>query len=199
MNLGTRVQELPDRGEVPALPGWRWIATPGHTAGHVSLVRRADRTVVAGDAVITTRQESLSAVLTQRRELHGPPAYYTQNWYAAAQSVRTIADLGPAALVAGHGVPIAEPELAAALRDLADRFERDELPERGRYVERPARADETGTVWVPPDPLPSAVMRIAAPVTMGLATLLIARRSWRSPRGLRRSPIGSSHPEGRDS
>jgi hypothetical protein len=163
------------------------------------LVRAADRAVVAGDAVITTRQESLGAVLSQRRELHGPPAYYTQNWYAAAQSARTIADLAPTSLVTGHGVPIAEPGLDAQLRDLADRFERDEIPERGRYVVRPARADENGTVWVPPDPLPSAIMRVAAPVTMGLATLFIAGRSLRFARGLRRSPTGSTHPEGRDS
>lgn len=199
LDLGTRVRELPDHGEVPALPGWSWIATPGHTAGHISLLRAEDRTIVAGDAVTTTKQESLTAVMTQRRELHGPPAYYTQNWYAAAQSVMTIADLAPSRLITGHGLPMAEAGLDAAVRDLADRFEQDELPERGRYVERPVRADERGTVWVPPDPLPSAVMRVAAPLSMALAALFIAGRSMRSPRGLRRSPIGSSHPEGPDS
>jgi glyoxylase-like metal-dependent hydrolase (beta-lactamase superfamily II) len=199
LDLGTRVRELPDRGQVPALPGWTWIATPGHTAGHISLMRAEDRTLLAGDAVTTTKQESLTAVMSQRLELHGPPKYYTQNWYAAAQSVMTIAELAPSRLITGHGRPMAEPGLDAALRDLAARFEQDELPERGRYVERPARADERGTLWVPPDPLPSAVMRVAAPVTMALATLFMAGRSMRSPRGLRRSPIGSSHPEAPDS
>lgn len=199
LDLGDRVQVLPDHGDVPGLPAWRWVATPGHTAGHVSFVRAEDRAVVAGDAVITTRQESLSAVLTQRRELHGPPAYYTQNWYAAAQSARTIADYSPEAIVTGHGLPTAGPNLPAALRDLADRFEREEIPERGRYVERPARVDEHGTVWVPPDPLPSAVMRVVAPVVMGLATLFIAERSFRSPRDLPHSPTGSSRPEALDS
>ena len=40
------------------MPGWRWVHTPGHTAGHVSLFRDADRTLIAGDAFVTTKQES---------------------------------------------------------------------------------------------------------------------------------------------
>src|SRR5215217_1633972 len=47
------------------LPGWRWIHTPGHTPGHISLWRDADRTIIAGDAFITTRQESAFAVALQ--------------------------------------------------------------------------------------------------------------------------------------
>ena len=35
------------------MPGWRWIHTPGHTAGHVSLYRDSDRTLLAGDAFVT--------------------------------------------------------------------------------------------------------------------------------------------------
>lgn len=76
-NLGRRVQLLPVDGSVPGLPGWRWIHTPGHTAGHISLFRDEDRVLVAGDAFVTTKQESFLAVATQRPELHGPPAYYT--------------------------------------------------------------------------------------------------------------------------
>jgi glyoxylase-like metal-dependent hydrolase (beta-lactamase superfamily II) len=176
LNVDGRVEVLPNGGVVPGLSGWRWLATPGHTAGHVSFLRERDGTVVAGDAVITTRQESLMAVATQQLELHGPPAYYTQNWYAAAQSVRTLADQRPSALVSGHGRPMSGPSLRSALIDLADRFERDEVPRRGRYVRQPARANETGVVWVPPDPLPRAVMRAVTPVAAGLAAFFIARR-----------------------
>jgi glyoxylase-like metal-dependent hydrolase (beta-lactamase superfamily II) len=176
LDIGDRAQPLPSDGTVPGMPGWRWLATPGHSPGHVSFVRDRDRAVVAGDAVITTRQESLLAVASQRIELHGPPAYYTQNWYAAAQSVRTVADVDPSVLVTGHGVPLAGPDLGASLRDLADRFEADEIPRRGRYVARPARADETGVVWVPPDPLPGALARGLAPVAAGVAAMVIARK-----------------------
>jgi glyoxylase-like metal-dependent hydrolase (beta-lactamase superfamily II) len=38
--------------ELPGAPGWTALWTPGHTAGHVSLLREADRVLVAGDAVL---------------------------------------------------------------------------------------------------------------------------------------------------
>lgn len=176
IDLGAGVQPLPSDGSVPFMPGWRWIATPGHSAGHVSFFRDRDRALIAGDAVITTRQESALAVVQQRIELHGPPAYYTHNWYAAAQSVRTVADLWPSVLVSGHGLPLSGPDLAPSLRALADRFEADEVPRRGRYVERPARSDENGVVWVPPDPLPGALARGLAPVAVGVAAMMLARK-----------------------
>jgi glyoxylase-like metal-dependent hydrolase (beta-lactamase superfamily II) len=176
IDLGDRVQPLPSDGSVPFMPGWRWKATPGHSPGHVTFLRERDRVVIAGDAVSATRQESLMAVAAQRIELHGPPAYFTQNWYAAAQSVRTVADLEPTLLVAGHGVPLAGPDLAPSLHRLADRFEREEMPRRGRYVLQPARFDETGVVWVPPDPLPRAVVRGLAPVAAGVAAAVLVRK-----------------------
>jgi glyoxylase-like metal-dependent hydrolase (beta-lactamase superfamily II) len=179
LDIGNRVQPLPSDGEVPGLPEWRWLATPGHSPGHVSFLRMHDRALVAGDAVITTRQESLSAVMRQRIELHGPPAYYTQNWYAAAQSVRTLADQRPTLLVSGHGRPISGQMVAPALKDLADRFEREEVPRRGRYVRQPVRANEQGVVWVPPDPFPAAMVRSVAPIAAGLAAVFVARRARR--------------------
>jgi glyoxylase-like metal-dependent hydrolase (beta-lactamase superfamily II) len=180
LNLGGWVTALPSDGSVPGLPGWRWLATPGHSAGHVSFVRDSDRVVLAGDAVVTTRQESLYAVATQRLELHGPPAYFTQNWYAAADSVRTLADLEPSTLVSGHGRPMSGPELRLNLRTLANRFEEVEVPRHGRYVRQPARANDTGVVWVPPDPLPRIAVKALAPIAAGVAAFFIARRRTRS-------------------
>ena len=87
---------------MPDAPGWRWIHTPGHTPGHVSLFRESDRTLVSGDALIATRQESMIAVVTQRRELHGPPAYYTGDWDRSRDAVRALAALSPELLVPGH-------------------------------------------------------------------------------------------------
>ena len=69
--------------------------TPGHTPGHVSLWRADDQAVIAGDAFITTSQESVYAVMTQREELHGPPQYFTTDWDAAKLSVQKLADLNP--------------------------------------------------------------------------------------------------------
>src|SRR5690606_21461476 len=95
VNVGARLRPLPPDGSVPPLAGWRWIHTPGHTPGHVSLWRESDRTLIAGDAFVTTAQESVYAVALQKPELHGPPTYYTQDFVAAAESVRRLAALAP--------------------------------------------------------------------------------------------------------
>jgi glyoxylase-like metal-dependent hydrolase (beta-lactamase superfamily II) len=70
------LRELPAHGHVPVMPGWRWIHTAGHSPGHISLWCEADRTLIAGDAFITTAQESAYAVFAQKPELHGPPMYH---------------------------------------------------------------------------------------------------------------------------
>jgi hypothetical protein len=46
----------------------------------VSIWREEDRALIAGDAFITTDQESAYAVLRQEPELHGPPQYFTPDW-----------------------------------------------------------------------------------------------------------------------
>src|ERR671919_701782 len=90
-----RIRPLPVDGSIPAMPGWRWIHTPGHSPGHVSLFRDSDRTLIAGDAFVTTKQESAIAALTNRPEIHGPPAYFTPDWTASRRSVERLAALEP--------------------------------------------------------------------------------------------------------
>jgi len=134
IDLGPRVQPLPEDGSVPHLPGWRWIHTPGHTAGHVSFFRESDRCLIAGDAFVTTKQESLYAVATQREEVHGPPAYFTPDWAAARRSVEALARLRPEIAATGHGVPMRGEALRRELDDLALRFDEIAVPSQGRYV-----------------------------------------------------------------
>jgi glyoxylase-like metal-dependent hydrolase (beta-lactamase superfamily II) len=126
-DFGTLVHALPENGEVPWLKEWRWMATPGHTRGHVSFVRDEDRVIVAGDAVVTTRQESTIDVMTQREVVSRPPAYFTPDWETAGRSVRAIAAWEPELLATGHGRPMRGPEMRRQLHDLADHFE-DEIP-----------------------------------------------------------------------
>lgn len=71
IDLGERMRPLLADGAISGMPGWCCIHTPGHTAGPVALFRHADRTLIAGDAFVTTKQESALAVLTQREEVHG--------------------------------------------------------------------------------------------------------------------------------
>ncbi|GJE29196.1 hypothetical protein LKMONMHP_4075 [Methylobacterium organophilum] len=68
------------------------------------------------------------------------PRILTLDWDAAGASVRFLASLKPERAITGHGRPLHGPDLQRALDALAQDFERVAAPERGRYVERPARA-----------------------------------------------------------
>ena len=129
------IRTLPDDGSVPGMPGWTWIHTRGHAPGHVSLWRATDRTLIAGDAFITTKQESAYAVATQRPEIHGPPMYFTPDWASAANSVRRLAALEPELVVTGHGRALRGEEMREGLHLLADNFESIAMPKHGRYVD----------------------------------------------------------------
>jgi len=127
-----------DEDEVPAMPGWRWLHTPGHSPGHVSLWRESDRVLIAGDAFITTNQESAYSVAAQKPELHGPPRFYTPDWERAADSVRRLAALEPEFVITGHGPPMRGPGMRAALKLLARDFERIAVPENVRRAQAAA-------------------------------------------------------------
>jgi len=134
INLGNRVHALPEDGSIPPLPDWKWVHTPGHTAGHISLFREQDRFLIAGDAFTTVKQESFLAVLTQEKEIHGPPQYFTVDWEQARQSVSRLAALEPAAAVTGHGLPMRGEELRNSLQRLVQQFDALAIPKQGRYV-----------------------------------------------------------------
>ncbi|MFL5578043.1 MAG: MBL fold metallo-hydrolase [Gemmatimonadaceae bacterium] len=179
IDLGERVRTLPEDGAVPGMPGWRWVHTPGHAPGHVSLFRDGDRALIAGDAFTTTKQESLVAALTQRKEIHGPPAYYTIDWDEARESVRRLADLHPTLAATGHGVPMRGIPMQLGLDELARDFDRLARPARGRYVREPAVADESGVLTVPPavpDQLARVLTGVAVAAAAGVAVAAMRRR-----------------------
>ena len=140
-DLSGRVQSLPADGSVPTLPNWRYLHTPGHAPGHVSLFREEDKVLLPGDAFCTTKQESFLAVATQKPELHGPPAYYTSDWDAARASVMELAKLRPRTIAPGHGLPISGDEVVDQLMKLAINFGHVAVPEHGKYVHKTATAD----------------------------------------------------------
>ena len=82
--------------------------------------------------------------------MHGPPQYYTPDWEAAGESVRKLASLEPDLVVCGHGHAMRGPDMTRALHALADNFDAIAVPEHGRYVGRPAQADESGVTYIPP-------------------------------------------------
>lgn len=132
INVSKFLRTLPSDGHISGMPGWQWLHTPGHTPGHISLWRESDRTLIAGDAVVTTRQESIYNVLTQRPEVHGPPMYFTPDWEAARESARLIASLEPELLITGHGPALQGPIMRRALHELAANFDEVAVPERHR-------------------------------------------------------------------
>lgn len=134
IDLGNRVNLLPSDGTVPDLPEFRWIHTPGHAPGQVSLFRDKDRALIAADAFVTVKQEYLYRVMTQEQEISGPPRYLTTDWDKAKQSVEKLAKLKPSVAVTGHGLPMAGEELTENLEKLVREFDVIAKPAYGKYV-----------------------------------------------------------------
>jgi glyoxylase-like metal-dependent hydrolase (beta-lactamase superfamily II) len=159
---------------LPALPAWRVIHTPGHTAGHISLFREDDSVLLAGDALATMNQDLWTTMVTMPKELRRPPAPLTTDWYAAMESVQLLATLDPWMIAAGHGLPILDVDADALLRDFADRMV---PPLRGRYVDRAAITGPEGVITIPPpppDPVGTA-LRAAAIGAIAGAIMVSAR------------------------
>ncbi|ALC89158.1 metallo-beta-lactamase [Bacillus sp. FJAT-18017] len=134
INLGENIQTLPSDGSVPRMTGFKWVHTPGHSPGHVSLFRENDRTLLAGDAFVTVKQEYLYKVLTQEQEISGPPRYLTTDWKAAKASVIKLAQLKPAVAVTGHGLPMSGELLTKSLDKLVGNFDEIAKPDYGKFV-----------------------------------------------------------------
>jgi len=96
-------------GEVPGAPGWRFVWTPGHTAGHVSLFRPDDRVLVAGDAVLPR----ITPTLGVNRQRADPVGDYLE----ALDRLRA---LRPSRILPGHGDPLEDGDARMAeLHDAA--------------------------------------------------------------------------------
>ena len=176
MNVGPNLRAL-SVGSLPGLPEWEIIETPGHSPGHVSYFRSEDSVLIAGDAFCTVDQNSMIDTLQQRQSVSIPPPYYTCDWQAAERSVRTLAELRPKVLAAGHGIPMRGGSATTQLRALAYNFP---IPEDGRYVREAARTNESGIVYLPPppaDPLKIGAW-IAAGAGVGVAAGMILRKRW---------------------
>lgn len=154
-DLGERIHELP-AGELNGLAGWEWIATPGHSPGHVAFFRASDGVLLAGDAFATMNMDSWIDLVSGKQRLARAEAPFNTDWDATRISVQKLADLRPNVAGCGHGVPMSDGALADRLERFADRFRR---PRHGRYAAAPAEVDEEGVVALPPapfDPVPLA-------------------------------------------
>ncbi|SKB45739.1 MBL fold metallo-hydrolase [Dyadobacter psychrophilus] len=150
IDLQDRVNEFPGiTPDIPFMPEWKYIHTPGHSPGHVSFWRESDKVLIAGDAVVTTKAESAISVFLHKKMISGPPKYFTCNWLKAEDSVDQLTSLMPSVLAAGHGLPMYGTEMQQQLLELAYYFEEKAVPKTGRYVMSPAITDSEGIVSVP--------------------------------------------------
>lgn len=176
IDLGNRIQPIQAYEQLPYLNNWSYIHTPGHSPGHISLLREQDRLIIAGDAFVTTKQESALSVVIQKKEISGPPKYFTTDWDAAAASVIKLKNLNPQIAATGHGKVMTGEELKKGLNKLVTHFERHFVPKYGRYVKEPAQADMDGVKYVPPKVINPALFSTGAFILASLLTFGIVKR-----------------------
>jgi glyoxylase-like metal-dependent hydrolase (beta-lactamase superfamily II) len=170
IDIGEYVHKLPDDNSIPGFTEWKYIHSPGHTPGHISLFREKDKVLIAGDAFVTTKSESAIHALTHMSHLSGPPKYFTSNWASAKLSVIKLAALDPEIIATGHGKPMQGEEMRLELNNLSRHFDQLAIPTHGRYVNEPAIANENGVMYVPPptEKIPTIVR------TVGVSLALLA-------------------------
>ena len=184
IDLGRRLRTLltvttgpdtpPDQGPLPGMDGWKWVFTPGHSPGHVSFFREADRTLLAGDAVATLNMDSYLELAIKQQEISTAGAPFIPDWESYARSLQVVADLEPATLACGHGIPMSGGEVASDLERFARHFS---PPAHGRYVPEPARTDERGVDSLPPKPAdPFPYIAGAAALGIALAWVVLPKR-----------------------
>ncbi len=150
-----------EAGALPGAEGWRFVWTPGHTAGHISLFRPADGVLVAGDAVLPR----ITPTIGVNRQRSDPVGDYLD---ALARLER----LHPTLIVAGHGDPIDDPpgrigELRDATQQEGERI--------ANCLERdPASAWEIVQRRYPGRDLPPSVLMLALRETLAHLEHLVA-------------------------
>jgi glyoxylase-like metal-dependent hydrolase (beta-lactamase superfamily II) len=180
-DLGAHAIALPEDGTIPGFKEWRYIHTPGHTFGHISLFRDNDKVLIAGDAFITTKGESaMQAIFLQTKKVSRPPAYFTPDWQAANDSIKKIIALAPEVVATGHGKPMNGKEMRSQLHYLHEHFYEESVPQHGRYAYEAAVADASGVLYVPPrayNPYTKWVVAAAAAVvTITTLSVLLKKK-----------------------
>jgi glyoxylase-like metal-dependent hydrolase (beta-lactamase superfamily II) len=79
--------------------GFSVLDVPGHSAGHVAYWRESDGVLILGDVVNTMN------LVTTVKGLREPPKPFTPDPVTNRTSIRKLAALQPALVLAGHGPP----------------------------------------------------------------------------------------------
>jgi len=90
--------------EGDVVDGFTVLETPGHSRGHVSYWRSADRVLLVGDVIANMNP------FTGFPGLHEPPHMFSPEPAQNRQSARRLAALEPALMCFGHGPPTRDTE-----------------------------------------------------------------------------------------
>lgn len=83
------------------------IATPGHTPGSITLFDTRNRSLIAGDALVTRGKLAVSGMMNP---LFPFPALATWDKETALKSARKLSELNPSLLAVGHGKMVKQPQ-----------------------------------------------------------------------------------------
>lgn len=144
-----------DGGDLAAAPGWRWVWTPGHTAGHVSLLRPEDGTLIGGDVVLPR----VTPTLGVNRQRADPVSDYL------AALDRLVA-LGARRVLPGHGDVLADEAAAARIEELRRAAEEETEAVAALVAEGPCTAWEAARRRHPHPEYPPSVLMHALRETL---------------------------------
>lgn len=117
----TKIITLSDDRKIPGMPKWKWIHTPGHTAGHISLFNEINRTLIAADAFYPVSDKlNLLPTINQKQNKSPLPIYLDEDWNKALDSIRDLISLNPHILITSHGKPIRGLQLTEYLDSIAN-------------------------------------------------------------------------------
>jgi LPXTG-motif cell wall-anchored protein len=127
--------------------------------------------------------------MKQKKELSGPPKYFTPDWGAAARSVKELAALEPSVVATGHGHAMYGDEARKDLHKLARKFWQLAMPSSGRYVKEPALFNDEGVTYVPPAQTNYTLLAIVGATALITVGLLLYKKKQKK---LGKAFIGSS-------
>jgi len=104
-NIKTKPDVLLEEGD--RVGSLEVIATPGHTPGSISLFDTRNRSLIAGDALVTRGKLIVSGMLNP---LFPFPAFATWDKETALKSAKKLSDLNPSLLAVGHGKMLKQPQ-----------------------------------------------------------------------------------------
>ncbi|MGE5370425.1 MAG: MBL fold metallo-hydrolase [Solirubrobacterales bacterium] len=108
IDLGDRLRTLPEDGSLPAFAQWHWIASPGHSPGHVSYFRDSDQLLIAGDAILADEAAGEGQLETGQTQ---GPAFFSPEW----ETLHRLCGLKPSTAITGHGNPLSGVQLSQCL------------------------------------------------------------------------------------